>query len=177
VRKASREEKAQVVQRPLVANASILPPLLGGVTLGTTAEFDASELLCNVEVCTNPEVQPMEHLVHVAPTSFPPNTEATLGFRVWDVCSRTIYTEEGGFTSEAFVIWRGPFPPPFTPVGEGEQAIKLLTSWHLSMSAGGASAYISVSTSLLASTSSFLPYSTCLYSYFAASTNEGVFHE
>jgi hypothetical protein len=148
VRKASREEKAQAVQRPLIGNGSIIPPLLGGVTLGTTVEFDTSERLCNVEDCTSPEVEPLEQLVDVAPT-IPSHTGATLGFRVWDACSRTIYTEEGGFTSEAFVVWGGPLPPPFTPVGEGEQATKLLTSWHLSMSAGGASAYISVSTSLI----------------------------
>jgi hypothetical protein len=130
VRKASREEKAQAVQRPLVANGSIIPPLLGGVTLGTTVEFDTSELLCNVEDCTSPEVQPLGHVVDVAPT-IPSNTDATLGWRVWDASSRTKFTEEGGckwlrprssqrltatVTSEAFVIWRGPFPVSHEPL-------------------------------------------------------------
>tara|TARA_R110002003_G_scaffold645_9_gene21013 strand:- start:10405 stop:10995 length:591 start_codon:yes stop_codon:yes gene_type:complete len=130
VRKASREEKAQAVQRPLTGNGSIIPPLLGGVTLGTTVEFDTSELLCNVEDCTSPEVQPLGHVVDVAPT-IPSNTDATLGWRVWDASSRTKFTEEGGckwlrprssqrltatVTSEAFVIWRGPFPVSHEPL-------------------------------------------------------------
>jgi hypothetical protein len=75
-------------------------------------------------------------------------TSHSIAFRVWDSESRTKFTEEDGFESEMCSDWRGQFLPPFTPEGEGMQAIKLLTNSHLSKS-GGKSAFVSVSTSLL----------------------------
>ena len=53
------------------------------------------------------------------------------------------------FVSEAFArFWNGEYPPPFSPEGQGLQALKILTNLHLSLS-GGASTFVSVSTSLL----------------------------
>lgn len=51
-----------------------------------------------------------------------------IAFRVWDKNSRTTFSEEDGFVSQAFSIWRGEHPPPFTPDGEGRAALKLLTN-------------------------------------------------
>jgi hypothetical protein len=59
-----------------------------------------------------------------------------------------MFDEETGFVSQAFSIWKGEYPPPFSPDGQGRQALMILTNLHLSMS-GGASAFVSVSTSLL----------------------------
>ncbi|XP_014561189.1 hypothetical protein COCVIDRAFT_87601 [Bipolaris victoriae FI3] len=71
-----------------------------------------------------------------------------IAFRVWDKNSRTPFSEEDGFVSQAFSIWRGEHPPPFTPDGEGRAALKLLTNLHLCLK-GGASTFVSLSTSLL----------------------------
>ncbi|KAH8726812.1 hypothetical protein GQ44DRAFT_612716 [Phaeosphaeriaceae sp. PMI808] len=72
-----------------------------------------------------------------------------LGFRVWSPhTSKTTFTEEDGFKSQMFTLWKGKLPPPFQLEGQGKQAIDILLNIHFCMS-GGASAWISVSTSLL----------------------------
>jgi hypothetical protein len=87
-----------------------------------------------------------------------------IAFRVWDENSRTKFSEKAGFVSQAFSIWRGEYPPPFSSDGQGREALMLLTNLRrclekvyikntlimldLSLK-GGASTFISLSTSLL----------------------------
>jgi hypothetical protein len=95
----------------------------------------------------------VEDFTGLIPTSTEPRpslslTAPRLGFRVWDANSRTKFSEDAGFVSEAFSIWRNEYPPPFSPDGQGRQALIVLTNLHLSMR-GGASTFVSVGTSLL----------------------------
>ncbi|KAH7073382.1 hypothetical protein FB567DRAFT_633216 [Paraphoma chrysanthemicola] len=147
VRKASREGKAPAVQSPRVDTVRSTLPTMGSMTIGASNE--TAEILCDTE--DSSQLRPMKDVELVETTSTNSITEPTLGFRVWSTTSsRTRFTEQDGFISEAFAsVWKGELPPPFSREGEGAQAIKLLTNWHLSMSGGGASAWVSVSVSLL----------------------------
>ena len=58
----------------------------------------------------------------------PELTERTIAFRVWSAKSWTIFSKETGFISQAFENWRGEYPPPFSPEGQGQQAIMVLTN-------------------------------------------------
>jgi len=133
------KEKARALRRPAPEDLPLQALQLGGMTL---AEQDNEETWSDVDGYHTPPITPTQ------PTLRTPPGRNTIGFRVWDANSRTIFDDETGFVSQAFSIWRGEFPPPFSPDGQGQQALMLLTNLHLSMS-GGASAFVSVSTSLL----------------------------
>jgi hypothetical protein len=144
VRRAAQQEKERA-RRVLNSSANIPPvqePSMGGRAILTTSTFDDQEYL------TDAEDYPTSILTSTEPRPNLPLAAPRLGFRVWDANSRTKFTEELGSVSEAFSIWRNEFPPPFSPDGQGRQALMLLTNMHLSMS-GGASTFVSVSTSLL----------------------------
>ncbi|KAI4692186.1 uncharacterized protein J4E84_003154 [Alternaria hordeiaustralica] len=141
VRRALKREKER--ERALQMPAPEALPLqvlqLGGMTL---AEQDDEETWSDVDGYHTPPITPTQSTLRAPPG------RNMIGFRVWDANSRTMFDDETGFVSQAFSIWRGEFPPPFSPDGQGQQALMLLTNLHLSMS-GGASAFVSVSTSLL----------------------------
>ncbi|KAH6878194.1 hypothetical protein BKA58DRAFT_452211 [Alternaria rosae] len=141
VRRALKREKEKArALRTLAPEDLPLQALqLGGMTL---AEQDNEEIWSDVDGYHTPPITPTQ------PTPRAPPGRNIIAFRVWDANSRTIFDDETGFVSQAFSIWRGGFPPPFSPDGQGQQALMLLTNLHLSMS-GGASAFVSVSTSLL----------------------------
>jgi hypothetical protein len=134
VRRAAQKERKQeqelVVQMPDLGNLSIHAPALGSTTLS----WNRGEAFLDAEDFVDGEASPIASS-NASPmiqrrSSLP--TSHHVAFRVWDANSRTDFTEEQGFT----------------PEGEGMQAIKLLTNRHLSKK-GGASAFVSVSTSLL----------------------------
>ncbi|KAF2823324.1 hypothetical protein CC86DRAFT_384695 [Ophiobolus disseminans] len=144
VRRTARQEKAKANQLPMIEKAELRIQNFGGVAIDMDAESDMVETFSDSEEVSSLVVEPAE------PSPPLTETEPQLGFRVWDDRSRAKYTEEIGFLSEAFSIWRGPSPPPFSPASaEGRQAISLLSNLHLSMNSGGASTWVSVSTSLL----------------------------
>ncbi|KAF1942173.1 hypothetical protein EJ02DRAFT_490196, partial [Clathrospora elynae] len=70
-------------------------------------------------------------------------------FRVWDGNSRTKFSEDTGFVSEAHSIWRGPFLEPLSFEGQGQQALMLLANLYQSMCGGSSSSFVSLSKSLL----------------------------
>ncbi|KAI4690776.1 uncharacterized protein J4E88_002249 [Alternaria novae-zelandiae] len=133
------KEKARALRMPAPEDLPLQALQLGGMTL---AEQDNEETWSDVDGYHTPPITPTQ------PTLRTPPGRNTIGFRVWDANSRTMFDDETGFVSQAFSIWRGEFPPPFSPDGQGQHALMLLTNLHLSMS-GGASAFVSVSTSLL----------------------------
>ena len=141
VRRARQRERERVRAIDMPAFESIpsrgLP--LGGLAL---AEQEGEESWSDIDNSHASPATPTQPNLRA-----PPGTHS-IAFRVWDANSRTTFDEEMGFVSQAFTIWRGDFPPPFSPEGQGQQALMLLTNLHLSMS-GGASAFVSVSTSLL----------------------------
>ncbi|KAI4629810.1 uncharacterized protein J4E87_002997 [Alternaria ethzedia] len=141
VRRALKREKerARAIFTPAREDLPLQDLQLGGMTL---AEQDNEETWSDVDGYHTPPITPTQ------PTLRTPPGRNTIGFRVWDANSRTMFDDETGFVSQVFSIWRGEFLPPFSPDGQGQQAIMLLTNLHLSMS-GGASAFVSVSTSLL----------------------------
>ncbi|KAF7672187.1 hypothetical protein GT037_009697 [Alternaria burnsii] len=142
-RAAERERKMRCVPlAPNVQGSSAQVPPLGGVTLAADVKYEDEENWSDVEDLNISAVT----FTQLSPSSLP--TTNSIGFRVWDANSRTMFDEETGFVSQAFSIWRGELPPPFSPDGQGRQAIMFLSNLHLSMS-GGASAFVSVSTSLL----------------------------
>ncbi|CAN9334892.1 unnamed protein product [Alternaria alternata] len=135
------EEKA-AEYAPNVQGSSAQVPPLGGVALAADVKYEDEENWSDVEDLNTSPVT----FTQPSPGSLP--TTNSIGFRVWDANSRTMFDEETGFVSQAFSIWKGEYPPPFSPDGQGRQALMILTNLHLSMS-GGASAFVSVSTSLL----------------------------
>lgn len=141
VRRAlKREKEKKRALRTLSPEALPVRDLqLGGMTL---AEKEEEGIWSDVDGYHTPPITPTQ------PTLRTPPGRNCIAFRVWDANSRTMFDDETGFVSQAFSIWRGEFPPPFSPDGQGQQALMLLTNLHLSMS-GGASAFVSVSTSLL----------------------------
>ncbi|CAN9301975.1 unnamed protein product [Alternaria alternata] len=142
-RAAERERKMSCVPlAPNVQGSSAQVPPLGGVTLAADVKYEDEESWSDVE---DLNISPVTFM-QPSPSSSP--TTNSIGFRVWDANSRTMFDEETGFVSQAFSIWKGEYPPPFSPDGQGRQALMILTNLHLSMS-GGASAFVSVSTSLL----------------------------
>lgn len=94
--------------------------VLGNVALSTNNQDE--ERWSDTE---NPS--PRTALVEQVRSSMEP-IKRKIAFRVWDENSRTIFSKEDGFVSQAFTIWRGEYPPPFTPDGEGRDALKLLTN-------------------------------------------------
>ena len=142
-RAAERERKMSCVPlAPNVQGSSAQVPPLGGVALAADVKYEDEENWSDVEDLNTSPVT----FTQPSPGSLP--TTNSIGFRVWDANSRTMFDEETGFVSQAFSIWKGEYPPPFSPDGQGRQALMILTNLHLSMS-GGASAFVSVSTSLL----------------------------
>ena len=133
------KEKARALRMPAPEDLPLQALQLGGMTL---ADQDNEETWSDVDGYHTPPITPRQPTLRTA------LGRNTVGFRVWDANSRTMFDDETGFVSQAFSIWRGEFPPPFSPDGQGQQALMLLTNLHLSMS-GGASAFVSVSTSLL----------------------------
>ncbi|CAN9267664.1 unnamed protein product [Alternaria sp. RS040] len=142
-RTAERERKMSCAPPALNAQelSTQIPPL-GGVTLATNVDCEDGERWSDIEELRISRVISTQ----LSPRSLP--TTNSIGFRVWDANSRTTFDEENGFVSQAFSIWRGEYPQPFSPDGQGRQAIMIHSNLHLSKS-GGASAFVSVSTSLL----------------------------
>jgi hypothetical protein len=140
IERQRERKRAPVISMPAPENLPLQDLPLGGLAL---AEQEGEESWSDID--------DDGHVSPVTPTQStpraPPGTNC-IAFRVWDANSRTTFDDERGFVSQAFTIWRGDFPPPFSPDGQGQQALMLLTNLHLSMS-GGASAFVSVSTSLL----------------------------
>jgi hypothetical protein len=99
---------------------------IGGVALGTDAEFDMSETFVDAELLSRPEIQPTE-----SPLPFS-NSMPRLAWRVFDANSKTKLTE-AGFVSSAHLLWDGEPFPPFNPSTEdGRRAQDFLTNIHLS---------------------------------------------
>ncbi|EUC47864.1 hypothetical protein COCMIDRAFT_34602 [Bipolaris oryzae ATCC 44560] len=149
VRRAAQKEKekgrisrsTQAVVLPSDQQEIPIPEcLLGNIVLYTDDQDEG--MWSDVE---NPS--PSTALVEKLRSSIEP-IRRKIALRVWDKNSRTIFSKEDGFVSQAFSIWRGEYPPPFTPDGEGRAALKLLTNLHLCLK-GGASTFVSLSTSLL----------------------------
>lgn len=66
------------------------------------------------------------------------SNEPRLAFRIWDLDSYTIFTEERGFVSKIFSSWRGPTMTPLDPNVEQERnMILLFTNAHMSFIGGG----------------------------------------
>jgi hypothetical protein len=127
--------------KPTATRLPLLIPLLGKVALTMDADFEQSEYLVDVEEQLSPLIQ--------GPRRMSTETrQPTLAFRVWDSNSRAKHSLQNGFVSEAFQMWKGPFPEPFQPDGAGKQALTILMNIHLSME-GGSSTFISTTTSLL----------------------------
>ncbi|KAF1832717.1 hypothetical protein BDW02DRAFT_410809 [Decorospora gaudefroyi] len=146
VRRAALTQKEKAIQISGLAEVPMLMPMpttrLGGFP--ATSTWEPTDL----EVFEDAEDTRMPLVALSKPRHRPLPTVDRIGFRVWDKNSRTKYSEDTGFVSQAFSIWRNDFPPPFSPDGQGRQALILLTNLHLSMS-GGTSAFVSVSASLL----------------------------
>ncbi len=144
VRRAAKREKDKACALQIPASQElplrVLP--LGGTTLATDPGREDDESWSDIDDWHTSPVTPIERSPRVSPGTQP------IAFRVWDANSRTKFDDETGFVSQAFSIWRGEFPPPFSLDGQGRQALMLLTNLHLSMS-GGASTFVSLSTSLL----------------------------
>ncbi|RMZ72099.1 hypothetical protein GMOD_00007093 [Pyrenophora seminiperda CCB06] len=125
-------ESEQAPEPELEPGPRIKDCVLGYTTLAVSPEWDFKEAWFDVD----------------EPPPFKP-LPRKIGFRVWDDKSRTTFSETSGFVSEAFArFWTGDHPPPFSPRGQGLQALKIFSNLHLSLS-GGASTFVSVSTSLL----------------------------
>jgi hypothetical protein len=144
VRRAAKREKDKAYALEIPASQELPLRVLphGGITLATDPRREDDESWSDIDDWHTSPVTPTETSPRVSPGTQP------IAFRVWDANSRTKFDDETGFVSQAFSIWRGEFPPPFSPDGQGRQALMLLTNLHLSMS-GGASAFVSLSTSLL----------------------------
>jgi hypothetical protein len=142
VRLMAQQEKERKVQRLKPKDLSTRIPRLGGFAVTTTRDETDTEMIVDAEDPPMLPITPSELRYEL------PSQDPHIGFRVWDDDSRTKFSEDTGFVSEAFTIWRGHFPSPFSPDGQGKQALMLLTNLHLSMK-GGASCFVSVSTSLL----------------------------
>jgi len=135
-----REERSRAAQAPPVEDLPLPGLQLGGTPM---VEQDVEESWS--------DIVDGYHTPPITPTQPIPRALAgrnNVAFRVWDANSRTRFDDETGFVSEFFSTWRGDFLPPFTPDGQGQQAIMMLTNSHLNKD-GGASAFVSVSTSLL----------------------------
>jgi hypothetical protein len=144
VRKASQERLASARSTRVIESRFSRFQTMGRMTLNTSIRPEAEEFLTDTEELSEPIAIPAK-----TRPSAPAHTP-NLGFRVWDAKSKTLFTSEEGFVSEAFSIWKGPYPPPFSSESaDGKLAINLLCNLHFSMTSGGASAWISVSTSLL----------------------------
>jgi hypothetical protein len=142
VRLMAQQEKERAAQKLKPKDSSTRVARLGGFAMTTTWDESDDEVIVDAEDLST-------HLLSLtALRSDSHNKNPHIGLRVWDDDSRTKFSEETGFVSEAFTIWRGRFPSPFSPDGQGKQALMLLTNLHLSMK-GGASCFVSVSTSLL----------------------------
>ncbi|EDU50387.1 conserved hypothetical protein [Pyrenophora tritici-repentis Pt-1C-BFP] len=162
VRRAAEKEreKLRVLRQPQSMEPEPEPEpekplracLIGRTTLAPNPEWEVEDIFFDVEEpLASRSILPRTSLIvpHGTPSRPHPSTRH-IGFRVWDGDSRTMFTEEDGFVSEAFArFWSGDYPPPFSPEeAQGLQALKILTNLHLSLS-GGASTFVSVSTSLL----------------------------
>ena len=142
VRLMKQQEKERAAQKSRPAASVTRKVRLGDFAVCTTWEEDEGEVFVDAEDTFTPLGSPTE-----LPSGLR-DKNPHIGFRVWDENSRTKFSEDTGFVSKAFTIWRGEFPPPFSLDGQGKQALMLLTNLHLSMK-GGTSAFVSVSTSLL----------------------------
>ncbi|RAR10903.1 hypothetical protein DDE82_000874 [Stemphylium lycopersici] len=130
------------VQRPIPQELPRTLPPVGRVALSVDSRQEDGEKWSDVEDCRNLVTNSL------VPRPTEPLSTCRVAFRVWDANSRTLFDEGTGFVSQAFSIWRNEYPPPFSLKGQGRQALMLLTNLHLSMK-GGASAFVSLSTSLL----------------------------
>jgi len=147
VRRALKREKerARAIRTPAPEDLPLQALQLGGMTL---IEQDNEETWSDIEGYHTPPITPTQ------PTPRTPHGKNTIGFRVWDANSRTKFDVQNGFVSEkfaseAFSSWPEELLAPFSP--DDEQGLRntlLLAHSHLSMR-GGASSYVSVSTSLL----------------------------
>jgi hypothetical protein len=146
VRKAAQEMRVEATHNPPTPTPTRVPitiPLLGNIALTTDAKSEQSEYLVDADV--EEHQSPGTHAPMKKPMKF---GEPTLAFRVWDSDSRAKFSTQNGFVSEAFQMWKGPFPEPFQPDRAGKQALTILMNIHLSMK-GGSSAFVSTTTSLL----------------------------
>jgi len=141
-----KEERSRAAQAPPVEDLPFRSLRLGGTQL---IEQDVEESWSDID--------DDGHATPVTPTPrsprAPPGTQH-IGFRVWDANSRTKFDVENGFVSEKFASetfssWPEELLAPFSPDDEqGLRKTLLLAHSHLSLR-GGASCYVSVSTSLL----------------------------
>ncbi|KAL6151255.1 hypothetical protein ACJBU6_10243 [Exserohilum turcicum] len=151
VRKATQQEKekariarmSQLVELPACRQPASIPYRLGRIDISMHPDQMDKETWSDVE--DSPSSSP---LAPITPGTRTPPAVRNIAFRVWDANSRTAFTEESGFVSQAFTIWRNEYPPPFSPDGQGRQALMIFTNLHLSLT-GGASTFVSLSTSLL----------------------------
>jgi hypothetical protein len=143
VRALKLAKKAQSQCVPLVENLTAPIPPVGNITLSPDASFDDSEILIDSE--DSIEATPCK----LVPVSFGEKAIPRVGYRVWDSNSKTIFNEQDGFVASGHQLWRGrPFLPPFSPEDQGQKALDFLLNCHLSIE-GGASAFVSVSESLI----------------------------
>jgi hypothetical protein len=131
VRRAFEEERfaaAQVFPVPAQKQPLVSRSILGGVTLSTDEEFEASEIL--VETAENPSpCSPLSERLYCDRTG-----RQNLAFRVWDAdkCHWTAFDECDGFVSGKMTLHQArPFPEPFCRSNLEELAIS-----HLSKTGG-----------------------------------------
>ncbi|KAF1958675.1 hypothetical protein CC80DRAFT_502613 [Byssothecium circinans] len=108
----------------------------------------------------NPYIQPKEIAtaapkqtelyvdVNTQPKGQCTTAHAALAYRVFSNQSYTMYDPEIGFYTRGYANWHGQFLPPLSP-DKDQVALLFLGHRHLSKTGGDASAYISVTTSLL----------------------------
>jgi hypothetical protein len=109
VRRASQERLAITHPKAVAQNPSPEVQILGQMALRTNVRLDAEEYLTDAEDFFKPITPPTK-------PSPPASTDAPkLGFRVWDAQSKTTFSPDHGFVSEAFRIWKGPYPQPSAP--------------------------------------------------------------
>jgi hypothetical protein len=95
------EEKEQTTQQIRSKTYFTRVPPRGGIVMTNTWDESDDEMLVDVEDLSTPLFLPTE------PRTDQHNSNSYIGFRVWDDDSRTKFSEETGFVSEAFTIWRG----------------------------------------------------------------------
>ncbi|KAH7402472.1 hypothetical protein BKA66DRAFT_1447, partial [Pyrenochaeta sp. MPI-SDFR-AT-0127] len=145
-RQKSQATKTLVKQRPPLRSQPRENQYLGGISLRVRDSWD-EELLTDVEDYSMPAVSSVGPSLR--PFLLRPYSTPCIAFRCWDQNSRTVFTEDGGFVSEAHTLWRGHYLKPFIFEGEGKQALLFLANLHLCMQGGSSSSFVSISTSLL----------------------------
>ncbi|KAH7405833.1 hypothetical protein DE146DRAFT_424561 [Phaeosphaeria sp. MPI-PUGE-AT-0046c] len=137
VKKASEEERLV----PARDDIQVAPRSFGRVAL-RTAELESSEYFTDSEEVVGTSLASDNAFETSSSRS---DEMPSLAFRVYDANSKGgVNSDNGSIISEGLALWNGPTPP--APNGH---IVDILLNNHMSMTTGGTSFYLSVSTSLL----------------------------